>query len=95
MVWKFFVLGEHQNFNNRLQERVGSFDQQNILITCVGVCMRGCVYVWVCVCVGVCMCGCVYVWVCVCVGVLVICVLLFTVFLYCFVCVYFSFYAFV
>jgi hypothetical protein len=36
-----------------------------------GVCMCGCVYVWVCVCVGVCryvcgvcMCGCVYVWVC-------------------------------
>jgi len=35
----------------------------------VGVCMCGCVYVWVCACVGVCMCGCVYVWVCACVGV--------------------------
>jgi len=50
---------------------------------------------WVCVYVGVCICGCVYMWVCVCmgfvmcgssdycVGVLVICVLVFTMFLYC------------
>jgi len=37
--------------------------------------------VWVCVCVGFVMCGSVYVWVCVCVGVLVICILVFTVFL--------------
>jgi hypothetical protein len=57
----------------------------------------GCVYVWVLLCVGVCMygvcnvcmCGCMYVW-CFdnCEGVLVICVLVFTVFLYCFVYVY-------
>jgi hypothetical protein len=58
--------------------------------------------VWVCVCVGFVMCGCVYVCVCVCVGfvmcvcfdncvgVSVICVLVFTVFLYCFVYVYLS-----
>ena len=54
--------------------------------------------VWVCVCVGFVMCGgaCVRarvcrfcnVWVFVCVGVLVICVLVFNVFLYCFVYVY-------
>jgi len=56
---------------------------------------------WVCVCVGFVMCGCVYVWVCNvwvcvcvggcfdnCVGILVICVLVFTVFLYCFFYVY-------
>jgi len=56
--------------------------------------MYGVCNVWVCVCMGFVMCGCVYVWVCmygfcnvwmcVCVGVLVICVLVFTVFLYCF-----------
>jgi len=40
--------------------------------------------VWVCVCKGFVMCGCFDN----CVGVLVICVLIFTVFLYCFVCVY-------
>ena len=33
----------------------------------VGVCMCGCVYVWVCTCVGVYMCGCIHVWVCTCV----------------------------
>ena len=47
--------------------------------------------VWVCVCMGFVMCGCVYVKCgCTdnCVGVLVICVLVFTVFLYCFVYVY-------
>jgi hypothetical protein len=52
---------------------------------CVGVCMYGRVYVWVCVCVcvGFVKCGCVYVWVLWSVGVLVICVLLFTVLYFC------------
>ena len=66
---------------------------------CVGFVLCGCVcvYVWVLYCVGECMCGFCNVWVCVCVGfvmcgcsdncvgVLVICVLIFTVLLYCFV----------
>ena len=54
--------------------------------------------VWVCVHVDFVKCGCVYVLVLVCVGVLVICVLVFTVFcivctvfLYCFVYVYYLF----
>ena len=50
------------------------------------------VYVWVCVCVGLCMCGFCNVWVCMCgfcnVWVLVIYVLVFIVFLYCFFNVY-------
>ena len=46
----------------------------------VGFLMCRCVYVWVCVCVGFVMCG----YFGNCVGVLVICVLVFTVFLYCF-----------
>jgi hypothetical protein len=62
--------------------------------------MCGFCNVWVCVCVDFVMCECVYVWVRVCVGfvmcgcfdncvdVLVTCVLVFTVFLYCFFCVY-------
>ena len=46
--------------------------------------MCGFCNVWVCVCVGgCCMYGFCNVWVCVCVGVLIICVLVFTVFLYC------------
>jgi hypothetical protein len=60
---------------------------------CVGVCLCGLcnVWVWVCVCVGFVMIGFCNMWVCVCVGVLVICVLVFTVFLYCFiyVCLFF------
>ena len=44
------------------------------------VCTYGFCNVWVCVCVGFVMCGCFDN----CVGVLVICVLVFTVFLYCF-----------
>jgi len=52
----------------------------------VCVCMCGYCNVWVCmcVCVFVCVCMCV----CVCVGVLTVYVLVFTVFLYCFFCVY-------
>ena len=54
----------------------------------MGVRVCGFCNVWVCVCVGFVMFGCVCVfcnvWVCVFVGVLVICVLVFTVFLYCF-----------
>jgi hypothetical protein len=46
--------------------------------------MYGFCNVWVCVCVGFVMCGCFEN----CVGVLVICVLVFTVFLYCFFYVY-------
>ena len=46
--------------------------------------MCGFCNVWVCVCVGFVMCGCFDK----CVGVLVICVLVFTVFLYCLVYVY-------
>jgi len=60
---------------------------------CVCVFMCGFCNVWVCVCV----CGFCNVWVFVCVGVfdnfvdvLVICVLVFTVVFYCFVCVYLS-----
>ena len=36
---------------------------------CVGMCMCGCVYVWVLLYVDVCMCGFCYVWVLLCVGV--------------------------
>ena len=54
--------------------------------------MRGFCNVWVCVCMGFVMCVCVGFAMCGCcdncVGVLVICVLVFTVFLYCFVHVY-------
>ena len=50
----------------------------------VGFVMCGFCNVWVCVCVGFVMCGCFDN----CVGILVICVLVFTVFLYCFVYVY-------
>ena len=46
--------------------------------------MCGLCNVWVCVCVGFVMCGCFDN----CVGILVICVLVFTVFLYCFFYVY-------
>jgi hypothetical protein len=42
--------------------------------------MYGFCNVWVCVCMGFVMCGCFHN----CVGVLIICVLVFTVFLYCF-----------
>ena len=51
---------------------------------CVCVCMCGFHNVWVCVCVGFVMRGCFNN----CVGVLLICVLVFTLFLYCFVYVY-------
>ena len=66
----------------------------------MGVCVCGFYNVWVCVCVGVYMCGFCNVWLCVCVGfvmcgcldncvgVLVMCVLVFTVFLYCFLYVH-------
>jgi hypothetical protein len=51
---------------------------------CGCVCMHGFCNVWMCVWVGFVMCGCCEN----CLGVLVICVLVFTVFLYCFVDVY-------
>jgi hypothetical protein len=47
-----------------------------LVCVCVGVCMYGFCSVWVCICVGFVMCGCFDN----CVGVLVICVLVFTVF---------------
>ena len=50
----------------------------------MGVCVCGFCKVWVCVCVGFVVCGCFDN----CVGVLVIRVLVFTVFLYCFVYAY-------
>ena len=56
---------------NKLCSNTVLFGVYLVVLTCFvicGVCMCGCVYVWVCVCVGVCMCGYVYVWVCVCVG---------------------------
>jgi len=52
----------------------------------VGVCLCGFCNAWVCVCVGFVMCECFDN----CVGVLGICVLVFTVFMYCFVYVYLS-----
>ena len=55
-----------------------------IMCVCVCVCAYGFRNVWVCVRVGFVMCGCVYA----CLGVLLICVLVFTVFLYCVVRVY-------
>ena len=68
-----------------------------VCILCCG-CFNLFCNVWVCVCVGFVVCGCVYVLVLLCVGVLVIRVLVFTVFcivctvfLYCFVYVYYLF----
>ena len=51
------------------------------LCLCVGFVKYIYIYIYVCVCVCVCVCG----WVLQCVDVSVICVLVFTVFLYCFV----------
>jgi len=56
--------------------------------------MCGFCNVWLRECVGFVMCGFVYVWVLLCVGVLVISVLVFTVFLGCFVYVYLFFLSF-
>ena len=48
----------------------GTVDVLNCFVMC-GVCVCGCVYMWVCVCVDGCVCGCVYVWMGVYVGVCV------------------------
>ena len=53
----------------------------------MGVCKCGFCYVWSCVCMGFVMCVCFDN----CAGVLVICVLVFTVFLYCFVLYIYSY----
>ena len=54
------------------------------VLPCVGVFMCGFCNGWLCVCMGFVMCGCFDN----CVGVLVRCVIVFIVFLYCFVCVF-------